>query len=71
MRTYSSVFLFARADGETVLSALSRAPRSFPSPREQQGEAIGFVDRDTAFVTISEGIKPMVNCGGLESAPKH
>ncbi len=65
VRTYTSVFLFRRATGESVVSALARAPQSLPAPREQQGEAIGFVDRDSAFVTISEGLKPAVNCAKL------
>lgn len=62
VRTYSSVFLFRRAPNETVASALSRAPVELASPQERQGEAIGFVDQDAAFVTISEGVKPGINC---------
>jgi hypothetical protein len=62
VRTYSAVFLFRRATGESLPSALARAPRSLPAPREQQGEAISFVDHDSAFVTISEGLKPALNC---------
>jgi hypothetical protein len=62
VRTYSSVFLFPRAPGESVPSALSRAPQVYPSPDEAQGEAIGFIDHGRAFVTISEGIKPAINC---------
>ena len=62
VRTYTAVFLFRRATGESLPSALARAPQSLPAPREQQGEAVGFVDDDRAFVTISEGLKPAVNC---------
>lgn len=62
VRTYSSVFLFSRAPGESVPAALQRAPRSLPSPQEAQGEAIAFADYGRAFVTISEGVKPAVNC---------
>jgi hypothetical protein len=62
VRTYSSVFLFRRAPGESVLAALTQAPHSLPSPSEGQGEAISFVDDDSAFVTISEGVKPALNC---------
>ena len=62
VRTYSSVFLFHRAAGEPVLTALSKAPLSLASPQESQGEAIGWVDQDAAFVTISEGVKPAINC---------
>jgi hypothetical protein len=70
VRTYSSVFLFSRRTGESPMSALVRAPLSYPSPTEQQGEAIAFVDGATAFITISEGIKPAVNCGSLSTPPK-
>jgi hypothetical protein len=65
VRSYSSVFLFRRDPGESVLTALLRAPRQLPSPPEQQGEAIGFADGDAAFVTISEGVKPAIYCGRL------
>ncbi len=65
VRTYTAVFLFRRAPGESVPSTLARAPQSLPAPREQQGEAVGFVDQDTAFVTISEGLKPAVNCARI------
>lgn len=65
IRTYNEVWLFTRAAGESVLTALTRAPRALPAPRERQGEAIGFVDHDQAFVTLSEGIKPVVYCVGL------
>jgi hypothetical protein len=66
VRTYSSVFLFRRAAGESVMAALSKAPAPQVSPQEGQGEAIGFVDSDAAFVTISEGVKPAVNCVALK-----
>jgi hypothetical protein len=65
VRTYSSVFLFPRNAGEPVPAALSRAPIAEPSPLEPQGEAISFVDGDSAFVTISEGIKPPIHCAAL------
>ena len=65
VRTYSSVFLFRRAAGESVMAALSKAPAPQASPQERQGEAICFVDDDAAFVTISEGVKPAVNCAAL------
>lgn len=65
VRTYSSVFLFPRAPGEPVMSALRRAPQPYPSPSEAQGEAIAFVNGETAFVTISEGLHAPVNCVSL------
>ena len=71
VRTYSSVFLFSRLPGESVMSALRRAPHSYPDPPpETQGEAIAFVDGDTAFITISEGRKPAVSCVSLKRAQK-
>jgi hypothetical protein len=65
VRTYSSVFLFPRAPGESVMTALRRAPRPYPSASEKQGEAISFIDDDRAFITISEGERPAVNCTAL------
>ncbi|HXK16996.1 MAG TPA: hypothetical protein VNG33_04310 [Polyangiaceae bacterium] len=65
VRTYSSVFLFSRRPGESVPNALRRAPVSEPSPQEAQGEAISFVDADSAYVTISEGVRPPIHCAAL------
>jgi hypothetical protein len=65
IRTYSSAFLFRRQPDESVPAALRRAPRQLPTAREQQGEAIGFAHGDSAFVTISEGIRPAINCAVL------
>jgi hypothetical protein len=65
VRTYESVLLFRRAAGELVGSALARAPEVLPAPRERQGEAISFVDADSAFLTISEGVKPALKCARL------
>lgn len=65
VRTYSSVFLFARGAGESLVSALSRAPRQLPAPAEEQGEAISFVDQDRAFLSISEGVGAAINCSRL------
>lgn len=70
VRTYTSAFLFARHDGEPVMSALGRAPTACPVAREAQGEAIGFVDGDTGFITLSEGIHPAVNCVGFPGGKK-
>ncbi|HYP88853.1 MAG TPA: hypothetical protein VEQ59_11880, partial [Polyangiaceae bacterium] len=65
IRTYSSVLLFRRGPNESVASALSRAPAVLASPKEPQGEAISFVDGDSAFLTISEGVKAAIHCGKL------
>jgi len=65
VRTYSSVWMFRRHAGESILSALQGPPMALPAPRERQGEAIGFIDGDHAFVTVSEGINPAVNCASV------
>ncbi|HKY38947.1 MAG TPA: hypothetical protein VJN18_23575 [Polyangiaceae bacterium] len=65
IRTYSSVLLFPRGPSESVMSSLQRAPRQLRAPAETQGEAIGFAEGDTAFVTISEGMNPAVYCTNL------
>ncbi len=65
VRSYSSVFLFQRSDGESVVSALGRAPKRLPSPRGHSGEAISFAERDSAFLLISEGDQPEINCASL------
>jgi hypothetical protein len=65
IRTYTSVLLFQRQAGESALAALLRPPRQLIAPLERQGEAIGFAEHDTAFVTISEGINPAVYCKKL------
>jgi hypothetical protein len=65
VRTYSSVFLFERLAGESIMSALGRAPRILPSPPEGQGEAVTFVDQDKDYLTISEGRYPALNCASV------
>jgi hypothetical protein len=65
VRTYATVLLFRRAAAEPIASALSRAPELLSAPHEAQGEAIGLVDADAAFITISEGVKPAINCARL------
>jgi len=65
VRTSSSVWMFRRRAGEDILAALERAPVALPAPHERQGEAIAFIDQDRAFVTVSEGTKPAVNCAAI------
>lgn len=65
VRTYETVLLFRRTAGEPIASALRRPSEELPAPREHQGEAISFVDDDSAFLTISEGVKPWIKCGLL------
>ena len=63
VRTYSSVFAFERKPEESVAAALQRPPRSLSPPPEHQGEAVTFADQGSAFVTISEGVRPQIFCG--------
>lgn len=67
IRTYESVLLFRRLTGESVVGALGREPETLPAPRERQGEAISFVDDDSAFLTISEGVRPAIKCTRIPS----
>lgn len=62
IRTYTSTFLFRRQGRESLAAALRRAPQQLPTANEHQGEAVGFADGDSAFMTISEGVKPAINC---------
>lgn len=67
VRTYSSVFLFRRGPSESVVQALlAGTPEQLPALPEGQGESIAFVDRDSAYLTISEGVSPSINCGGID-----
>jgi hypothetical protein len=60
LRTYTSVFVFARAGDEPVAAALGREPCEAPAPLERQGEAIA-VDADgEGYTTISEGSEPTI-----------
>lgn len=65
VRTYETVLLFRRAPGELASNALARAPEELPAPNERQGEAISFIDGDTAFLTISEGTHAAINCARI------
>ncbi len=65
LRSYSSVFLFERSPTESVWQALQRSPRQVAGPALPQAEAIGFSHNDTAFVTLSEGLSPVLWCVGL------
>jgi hypothetical protein len=69
LRTYSSVLLFQRRADEPAASALLRPPRSVPHLEESQGEAVGFCEADSAFVTVSEGVGARVNCGRIPTPP--
>jgi hypothetical protein len=54
IKSYDEVFYWQRADSETVVTALRRAPRSQPYVPERQGEAIAFTLDGLAYMTSSE-----------------
>jgi hypothetical protein len=65
LRTYATVWLFARAEGQSIAEALAGDPCEAPTVPEEQGEAVAFLDGSTsALVTIGEGANPAVNLIG-------
>ncbi len=71
MRTYGSVWLFARAPGTTVAEALATRPCEGGAEAETQGESVGFLppqdDGLVRYVTISEGRNPPINQSVIEA----
>jgi hypothetical protein len=62
IRTYATVWLFARAEGQSIAEALATEPCEAPTVPEEQGEAVAFLDGSTnQMVTIGEGLNPAVN----------
>ncbi|MGF1596370.1 MAG: hypothetical protein ACFCVK_05480 [Acidimicrobiales bacterium] len=62
LRTYRTVWLFPRAQGQTVAEALAGPGCEAATVVEAQGEAVALLDPDTSrFVTIGEGTAPAVN----------
>ncbi|MEM9134727.1 MAG: hypothetical protein AAGE88_20425 [Actinomycetota bacterium] len=62
VRTYQTVWLFARAEGQGLADALMTTPCPARTILEEQGEAVAFVnDGSGAFVTVSEGRQPALN----------
>ena len=66
IRTYTSVFVWGRHEGETVAEALHRKPcrstRSLrPSEVTRQLEAIGFDAAGTSYFTTGEGASPRLD----------
>ncbi len=61
IRTYSAVWLWTRAQGQSVGDALAAAPCEAASAAEQQGEAIAFDADGRGYVTVSEGEHPAVH----------
>jgi hypothetical protein len=61
IRTYSTVWVWPRADGQSVADALAGPPCEAPAAIEPQGESIAFTADGLGFVTISEGANPLIN----------
>lgn len=55
VRTYGTVWLWQRAEGQSVADALAGQPCEAPSEVETQGEAIAFTADGRGYVTASEG----------------
>jgi hypothetical protein len=58
VRTYATVFVWAREDGQSLAEALAGTPCEAPSAVEPQGEAITFDAAADAYFTVSEGAQP-------------
>nr|HVJ17824.1 hypothetical protein [Polyangiaceae bacterium] len=54
IRTYSSIFVWARPSGASIAEALRGTPREVPTPRQPQGEAVTFAADGRGLYTISE-----------------
>lgn len=66
IRTYGSVFLWARDENTSLADALAGAPCEAPSTIEPQGEAIAFDGGGDGYFTVSEGVSPPLYRFGLE-----
>jgi hypothetical protein len=55
VRTYGTVWLWDRAEGQSVAEALAGEPCEAPSQVEPQGEAIAFTADGRGYFTASEG----------------
>jgi hypothetical protein len=63
IKNLTNVFYWKRADGETIVGALSRKATILPYIEEPQGEAIAWLRDGTGYVTVSEinnSIKPVL-----------
>jgi hypothetical protein len=61
IRTYAEVLLWDRPTDATLAASLAAAPCRAPVEAEAQGEAISFLPDGTGYVTISEGLNPLIN----------
>jgi hypothetical protein len=61
LRSYDSIWLYPRPDGQPVWAAFAEDPCDGPRPFEKQGEAIGFSADGASYATISEGETPTLH----------
>ena len=59
-RGYRTVWMWSRADGQTIGEALQTEPCTAPSPEERQGESIALT-ADWSYFTVSEGTNPDIH----------
>jgi hypothetical protein len=64
VRTYTSLWFYGVAPGESVADALARFPCSLPVAGEQQGEAIAWALDGKHYVTVSEGVGAAIHLSG-------
>lgn len=61
VRTYGSVRLFARGDGDAIADVLAGEPCNGPVPVEVQGEAVAVTPTADAYYTLPEGQRPRLS----------
>lgn len=61
LRSYTGVDLYRRPSGAPVWAAFSTTPCAGPSPGELQGESIGFAPDGGWYMTVSEGMHPVLH----------
>jgi hypothetical protein len=67
LRTYTNLFFFAAAPGQSVAQTLATPPCVVPVAAESQGEAVGWTQSGSGWVTISEGVTPELHA--VDCAP--
>jgi len=66
LRTYSRLFFYAIAPGETIADALAKTPCELPVASENQGETVAWTSTGDGYVTVSEGGSSAVNLASCE-----
>lgn len=61
LRSYDGVRLYPRPAGEPLWAAFASEPCTVTIPDEKQGEAVGFAPDGRSFMTLSEGVGPVLH----------